>query len=178
MGRLRLPGSWRARFNALAALCAAAALAGEVGLTTTRGSLGWPFLPLYWTWLLAGLSGVVLRALALALEWRGSLEYTGEEEERLLRSRRVLAVRGPGEPLRTPAEPADDTPGAVKVLVIAALLAWSLALPLGNVSTLPVETRFWFLWAAVVPTAAAAVVYAVHQLRGAVRLVSEASEDR
>lgn len=178
MRALRLPGSWRGRFNALAALCGAAAVAGEVGLSTTHGNPGWPFLQLYWSWLLGGLGGVVLRAVLQALEWRGRLEFTGPEEESLLRSRRVLSVGGGGRPLRAPAEEGDDTPGPVKFFAVLAVLAWCAALPLGNVAALPVEVRFWFLWAAVVPTAAAAFLYAVHQLRGAVRLVGEASEDR
>lgn len=178
MRALRLPGSWRGRFNALAALGAAAAVAGEVGLTTTRPSVAWPFFLLYWSWLLAGLAVVLARAAATAMERRGWLEFTGPEEERLLRSRRVLSVGDGGKPLRAVSEEGDDTPGSVKLFAVLALLAWSAALPLSNIASLPVEVRFWFLWAAVVPTAVAAFLYAVHQLRGALRLVGEASEDR
>lgn len=179
MDRLRLPGSWRARLNLLAAACAAAAVAGGFGLRLTRGNIGWPFLHLYWTWFAFGVAGAGLRALAFGLERCGTLEFTGWAEEEQLRARRLLTVRGAKEPVRgcgLPEEP-DDTPVHVKLFTAAAILAWCVALPTGNMTELPVETRFWFLWAAVVPTAAAAFFYAVHRTRGALRLVREASED-
>lgn len=179
MERLRLPGSWRARFNLLGALSFAAFAAGLVGVGATRGGAAWPFGLLYWMWVTGGAAGALLRLAAFLLERRGALEYVGEEEERVLRSRRLLTVRGADEPVRGrgPADEDDDTPLHVKVFAVLAFLAWAFALPAGNNTDWEVEVRFAFLWAAVVPTVAAAFFYAWHIARVAARIVGEASED-
>lgn len=180
MDRLRLPGSWRARLDFFGAAGAAAAAAGVFGLNMVlreRGATA--FLPLYWLWLALGAAGVGVRLLSFLLERRGGLEFVGEAEERVLRTRRLLTVRGELEPVRGRGLPeaADDTPAHVKAFSALALLAWCVALPTGNRAELPVETRFWFLWAAVVPSAAAVFCFLWHESRTALRLVREASED-
>lgn len=179
MERLRLPGSWLARFNLVAALSACAVAAGFVGLGATRGGAAGPFGPLYWMWVAGGGAGVMLRLAAFLLERRGALEYIGEDEERVLRSRRLLTVREADEPVRGrgASEEDDDTPLHVRVFTALAVLAWALALPAGNNTDWEVGVRFAFLWAAVVPSVAAAFFYAWHLARGAVRIVGEASED-
>ncbi|TPW21997.1 MAG: hypothetical protein FD126_117 [Elusimicrobia bacterium] len=179
MERLRLPGSWRARLNLVGALSAAACAAGFVGLGATRGGVTEAFGPLYWMWVAGGAAGALLRLAAFLLERRGALEYVGEDEERLLRTRRLLTVRHADEPVRGCGAPGegDDTPFHVKVFTGLAFLAWAVALPAGNNRDWEVELRFLFLWAAVVPSVAAVFFYGWHLTRVAVRLVQEASED-
>lgn len=179
MERLRLPGSWLARLNLVGALSACAVAAGFVGLGATRGGAAGSFGPLYWMWVAGGGAGVMLRLAAYVLERRGALEYIGEEEERVLRRRRLLTVRGADEPVRGrgAADADDDTPLHVKVFTVLAFLAWAFALPAGNNTDWEVGVRFAFLWAAVVPTVAAAFFYAWHVARAAARVVGEASED-
>lgn len=180
MERLRLPGSWRARFNLAAAVCAAAAVAGVVGVWASRDSLGAPFRSIYLMWEILGCAGVLLRALAYALELKGALEFVGWEEEERIRKRRLLTVSPAEGPVRGPGGglgESDDTPVHVKVFTVAAMAAWAVALPAGNHADWDREIRFLFLWAAVVPTAAALFTYLWHEARTAARIVSEASED-
>lgn len=179
MERLRLPGSWRARLDLLAGVGAAAAAAGLFGLASSRDSTSAVFCSLYWLWLGGGAAAAGLRLVALLLERRGALEFVGEAEELALRTRRLLTVREALEPVRgrgQPEEP-DDTPAHVKVFTALAAVAWTVALPAADNPNWETGVRFGFLWAAVVPSAAAAFFYAWHLARGAVRIVGEASED-
>lgn len=179
MERLRLPGSWLARFNLLGALSAAAIVAGAVGLGATRGVGAWPLVPLYWMAVTGGLAGSLLRLAAFLLERKGALEYVPEQEELLLRSRRLLTLADTQEPIRGhgPVEAPDDTPRHVKVLALQAVLVWAFALPAANHADWNIDLRFIILCAAVVPTLAAVIAYLWHKAGGALRLVREASED-
>lgn len=179
MGKLRLPGSWKAPLRSVAGV-AAAAYASSLwaliqGWQDGQGRLA------PWAALAAG--GTVVLAGALAawlLHRRGAIEFIGREEEEALRTRRVLTLGEAGAPFRGvgPAEEADATPSSVKSLFVAAALSWGGALPVCAFLGWDSLVRLFLVWVAVVTSVSAVVAFLWHATRTAARIVVEASEDR
>lgn len=118
-------------------------------------------------------------AALFLLHRRGAIEFIGPEEEEALRKRRLLTLGPAGEHIRGSGlrEDSDDTPGHVKRLTLAAVLAWVVAVPVGAFLDWERAIRLFSVWIAVIATATAVFFFLVHKARTAARVVAEASED-
>lgn len=178
MNKLRLPGSWKARVQSAAGVAAAAYASSVWALV--QGWQNHERMSVLWAGVVGGGACILFMGIVvLLLHRRGAVEFIGPEEEEALRKRRLLTLGPAGQPIRGSGitEDSDDTPGHVKLLTLAAVLAWGVAVPMGAVLDWERSERLFSVWLAVVATATAAFFYFVHKARTAARVVAEASED-